>query len=68
MAAASERTSAPNILRRFVDAFNRAIGIDDPDLRHGRIGPMESDEKIRDAEDQTVRAGRNCSLDSSQPE
>ena len=34
-----------NRLLRFINSLKQAIGIDDPELQHGRIGREEADKK-----------------------
>jgi hypothetical protein len=53
-------------LRALLLSIEQAIGWNDPDLNHGRVGRSTADEKIRRWKS-TGKSGRSRRLDASQP-
>jgi len=56
-------------LRALFLAIEQAIGLNDPDLKHGRLGRWTADEEIRPVESRLAarKSGRSRRLDASQP-
>jgi hypothetical protein len=56
-------------LRALFLAIEQAIGLNDPDLNHGRVGRWAADEEIRRVESRKSdrKSGRSRRLDGSQP-
>ena len=47
-----------NNFRRFIQSFQHAIGVDDPDLQHGRIGREDADRKSLHRAGSRIKASR----------